>query len=405
MKYLFAISFLLLIFGCKKDFIAEKGINLDVVNAITIDENQNFGVTTLPSDAGTEIIKYFDKYTRVVAENGKFIHLFAPSEVTEYELARMREVLIGILSNYPNSTHGDDKSSISNFLADENSCVMILMNAADIKKISEGILLVSPIGIHPILFDQIIPEGSSGFLNTTTVDKSMSKLMRMVLKTGIANTNFGFNSEIYNASNSARNNGTWNPSNIDTLTSLGDLGLEYISIITEVYYGKWEQLGTVNNGEYIYSTRTTLASDGLGLSGIESFFPSNIPYKVILDPSFSGDFTLTFDLATSYTLKSQYYSILDISASNCLNITGNAYSNLFTGNSLDNTFEGKQGDDNMDGSTGFDIALFSGVRNDYLIFSTNDGIAVVQDTVPNRDGLDSLVNFERLQFTDIVIDL
>ncbi|MEZ4938942.1 MAG: hypothetical protein R2799_15240 [Crocinitomicaceae bacterium] len=47
---------------------------MDKINAISIDESQNYGVAILPSDAGSEITQHFDKYTRVVAENGKFDH-------------------------------------------------------------------------------------------------------------------------------------------------------------------------------------------------------------------------------------------------------------------------------------------------------------------------------------------
>lgn len=405
MKYFIVIFLVLLFSSCKKDYIADKGINLDVVNAISINESENFGVVSLPSDAGTEINKYFDKYTRVVADNGKYIHIFGPSEVSNYELARMREVLIGILTDYESGAHGVDKSAVRNYLADQNSCLMILMNAETLLKVSEGVLLASPIDIHPVLYEEIIPEGSSNFINSSLVDKSMRKLMRMVLKTGIANTNFGYNSEIYNASNNARNTSIWTPSNVDTLLSLGEIGLAYANTLLEVYYGQWQQIGTVNNGEYLYADRATLSSDPLGLASVESFFPPYLPYKIIIDPTYSSDLDLNFNAGINYTYKSQYFSIVDISASACANIIGNAYSNVFTGNSLNNIFEGKEGDDYMDGKDGFDIAVYSGIRTDYLIFTSTDGITIVQDTIPNRDGLDTLINFERLQFQDINLDL
>lgn len=391
--------------SCNKDYIADSGIDLDVINGISIDEDQNYGVSSLPSDAGTEINKYFDKYTRVVAPNGKYIHLFAPNGISNFELARQREILIGLLSDFPNSNHGTDKSEIANYLADNNSCLMFFNDAATMKEVSEGVLLVAPIRIHPVLYEAIFTEGSSTFLAGNDVDKSVSKLMRMVLKTGIANTDFGYNSEIYNAANSARDNSVWIPTNADTLLLYGDLGLSYITTLLEVYYGQWEKSGIVDGGAYLYPDRTNLASDHLGLNAIEAFFQPYTAYKILLDPTFSDDFEMEFNSALDYTYRSQYFAKVDIGFSGCNNISGNQYPNIFWGNANDNHFEGKGGDDYIDGKDGFDVAHYSGNRNDYLINTTTDGYTLVQDTVASRDALDSLIHVERLQFQDLFIDL
>ncbi len=404
MKYLYVILLLSFITACNKDYIADKGIDLDVINGISIDESDNYGVATLPADAGTEINKFFDKYTRVVAPNGNYIHLFAPNSVTAFELARQREVLIGILKDHPGSPHGDDKSYITNYLADQNSCVMYFNSEADLKEVTEGVLLIAPIDIHPILFEEIFSEGSPTFINANSVDKSMTKLMRMVLRSGVANTDYGYNSEVYNAANNARNNSVWIPNNVDTLLAQGTIGWSYITMLLEVYYGQWEKSGIVNGGEYLYPDRANLSSDQIGLDAIEVFFQDYVPYKILVDPDFSADFEMEFSAGTDYTYRSQYFSDVSIEYSLCQNINANLYNNHLFGNSLDNTFEGKNGDDWMDGNDGFDIAIFSGNRNDYLI-NTNAGITVIQDTVPNRDGLDSLINFERLQFQDMNVDL
>lgn len=390
--------------ACNKDYIADKGINLDAVNGITIDENTNYGVTSLPSDAGTEINEYFDKYTRIQASNGKHIHFFAPSDIGAFELARQREVLKGILKDHPGSPHGNDKSQIANYLADQNACVMYFSNAENLKKISEGVLLISPIEIHPILYEGIFNEGSNTFIGANEIDKSMTKLMRMVLKSGVANTDFGYNSEVYNAANNARNNSIWIPTDPDSLLSLGDLGLSYITTLLEVYYGQWEKSGNVNSGEYLYADRSSLQNDPIGLFALEVFFNEFTPYTVILDPSFSGDLYMEFDGNLDYTYRSQYFKDIDARHSLCNNVSANLYHNRIIGNSMNNNIEGKSGDDYLDGNDGFDIAVFSGNRNDY-IFNTSSGITVIQDTIPNRDGLDSLINIERLQFQDISIDL
>ena len=403
-KSLIAILLLGFLLSCNKDYIADKGIDLDVINAITIDEDLSYGVSNIPSDAGSEIIKFFDKYTRVVAHNGKYIHLFAPSNVSEFDLARQREVLKGILKDHPGSPHGNDKSAIGNHLANQNACVMYFNSDEDLKSLTEGVLLISPIEIHPILFENIFTEGSSTFISGNDIDKSMTKLMRMVLKSGVANTDFGYNSEVYNAANNARNNSVWIPANLDTLLARGDLGWSYITMMLEVYYGQWEKSGIVNGGEYLYPDRTNLSNDPVGLFSIEVFFQSFLPYKVIMDPDFSSNLEMEFNASKDYTYRSQYFSEVSIEYALGQDISANEYNNRLTGNALDNNFEGKSGDDWMDGKDGFDVAIFSGNRNDYLI-NTSNGYTVIQDTIPSRDGLDSLMNFERLQFQDMNVDL
>lgn len=61
-------------------------------------------------------------------------------------------------------------------------------------------------------------------------------------------------------------------------------------------------------------------------------------------------------------------------------------------------------DDAMDGGEGVDEALFSGAAGQYS-FGRANGQWVVRDNTPGRDGQDSLVNVERLVFTDMTLNL
>ncbi|MEZ4938941.1 MAG: hypothetical protein R2799_15235 [Crocinitomicaceae bacterium] len=171
-----------------------------------------------------------------------------------------------------------------------------------------------------------------------------------------------------------------------------------------MYYGQWQKSGIVAGGIYLYPDRDNLTSDPLGIGAIESFFHPHIPYTIILDPAFSDDLELEFNSNVFYTYRSQYFGDVDMRYCSSNNISANAYRNVILGNGLDNAIEGKSGDDSIDGNDGFDVAIFSGNRNDYLI-SNSGGYTIVQDTVPSRDGLDSLIRIERLQFQDIFIDL
>ena len=61
---------------------------------------------------------------------------------------------------------------------------------------------------------------------------------------------------------------------------------------------------------------------------------------------------------------------------------------------------GGQGDDVLDGGEGIDKAIFSGTSSDYSITINQDGPVAVVDSVKSRDGADSLLQVERLNFAD-----
>ncbi|MBW3560314.1 MAG: CHRD domain-containing protein, partial [Proteobacteria bacterium] len=70
------------------------------------------------------------------------------------------------------------------------------------------------------------------------------------------------------------------------------------------------------------------------------------------------------------------------------------------GQAGDDTLIGQAGDDFLDGGAGADTALFSGARSTYTI-TTSGGVT----TVRGADGLDTLINIERLQFGDQIVTL
>ncbi|MBO9420106.1 hypothetical protein J7481_11415 [Labrenzia sp. R4_2] len=62
--------------------------------------------------------------------------------------------------------------------------------------------------------------------------------------------------------------------------------------------------------------------------------------------------------------------------------------------------EGGSGQDSLDGGAGEDTAIFSGNRSDYVIFASANGETTVFDTSAGRDGKDTLLNTENIQFAD-----
>jgi serralysin len=85
------------------------------------------------------------------------------------------------------------------------------------------------------------------------------------------------------------------------------------------------------------------------------------------------------------------------------NAVGGAGSDTLVGNDVDNVFYGGAGNDTIDGGGGIDTAVYGGASSQYAI--TWDGASVTVRDLTGRDGIDTLVNVERLQFADKAIDL
>lgn len=65
--------------------------------------------------------------------------------------------------------------------------------------------------------------------------------------------------------------------------------------------------------------------------------------------------------------------------------------------------EGDKGNDVIDGGAGTDTAIFSGKRAEYTITITSNGTIILADSISNRDGIDSLMYVEALQFSDGIV--
>ncbi|HEX5637970.1 MAG TPA: hypothetical protein VFY78_12830, partial [Gammaproteobacteria bacterium] len=88
------------------------------------------------------------------------------------------------------------------------------------------------------------------------------------------------------------------------------------------------------------------------------------------------------------------------------NVVGSNGKDMITGNGVNNKITGGSGDDVINGGAEVDTAVFSGNRGQYTLSKTADGY-LLQDTISNRDGADTLASIERLQFTNnrVALDL
>lgn len=87
-----------------------------------------------------------------------------------------------------------------------------------------------------------------------------------------------------------------------------------------------------------------------------------------------------------------------------VSFTGTTGDDTLTGASANETFTGLQGNDVINGLAGTDTASYSGNRSGYRLFNTGTSVTVT-DTAPARDGIDSLLNIERVAFADMTVNL
>lgn len=84
------------------------------------------------------------------------------------------------------------------------------------------------------------------------------------------------------------------------------------------------------------------------------------------------------------------------------NAVGGTAADTLIGNAVQNLLRGNAGNDALDGGANIDTAAYAGIKAQYTYSRAS---SAVTDTVVDRDGVDSLVSVERLQFTDTMAGL
>lgn len=80
------------------------------------------------------------------------------------------------------------------------------------------------------------------------------------------------------------------------------------------------------------------------------------------------------------------------------NLTGGNGADTLSGGAGNDTVTGVAGNDTIDGGAGTDTAVYSGSRANYLLAKTGSGFTLADTT--GSEGTDTLVNVERLKFSD-----
>ena len=362
------------------------------------------GIVPLPDDVPEVFKGHFVKYTKVVAPNGKPIHILAQDGWTDDQIKHGRNVLEYILTDYPGSAYGDDKSAVANSMSDKKATMVFFNTQPDLQAAMRGGLGgATDLSMQDLRANESPAVGDEDYMNHVTRDASYEEIWHLVHDYGIKPTLPEMIAEMKEANAVATENG-WRGWPDDEPEEHPN---EYVGVLIDNYLDLWAihptkyegraiepgeiPEGHSHFGRYFANSRAKQKEkDPLGYAVIEKFFPPYLTYTPELPEDFSGTFSMELDPSAAYTYKSQHLTKATLTGANNANLKGNGYDNVLTGNA---------GNNELDGGEEEDTAVFSGPSTEYEI-SKEGGTVTVSDGVADRDGTDSLRNIELLQFSD-----
>ena len=373
------------------------------------------GIVSLPQTVPSIVRKTFVKYTKLITPNGKSIHFLAQDGWTEDQIMHARNVMQHILTSYPGSTYGNDKTGVANSMSDKRATMVLFNDTDELEKAFNGGLADLDHSMQDLRSNESPAVGDEDYMAHITRDASYEEIWHLVHDYGIIPTLPDMIKEMRVANDVAAEKGwhAW-PQNEPQ-----EHPNEYMGVLIDNYYDLWviePKLyeahdyepgpdGTTHFGSYFANSRANVETkDLLGYAVIEKFFHPYLTFNVQLPTDFKGTFSLSLDKSQAYTYKSQYLIDVTLRGSNNANLRGNWLGNNLNGNSGNNIIHGAGGDDKIDGGGGDDVAVFIGLRDEYEIIKY-ENITIVSDVQSDRDGIDRLSNIEFIHFSDIKIEM
>ena len=380
--------------------------------------NDTDRIVPLPDDVPSVFTNVFSKYTQVLAPNGKPIRMLAQSGWTDVQIKKARNVLEHVLTAFPGSAYGSDKSAVADALADRAATMVLFNTEDDLDQALRGPLgEVSGLSMQDLRANECPAEGTDDYMNHVTRDAAFEEIWHLVHDYGIKPTLPDMLAEMREANDAAAEKG-WKAWPDDEPQEHPN---EYVGVLLDNYLDLWTvrpkkyegrditsddvPSGQSHFGRYFAGSRAKMKEqDPAGYALVGKFFQPYLTYTPELPETFDGTFSIAFDESLAYTYKSQHLVNVTLTGRNDADIIGNAYDNALTGNAGDNVLEGGRGDDRIDGGDGNDTAVFTGASSDYTITKEGDRTQVV-DSQDHRDGTDTLVGIETLRFHDREIEL
>jgi hypothetical protein len=371
------------------------------------------GIVPLPENVPVVFRDVFSKYTHVLAPNEKPVRILAQAGWTDVQIKKARNVLQHLLTDFPGSVYGSDKTAVANAMADRNATMVLFNTEEDLDEALQGPLgEVTTLSMQDLRANECPAEGTEDYLNHVTRDAAFEEIWHLVHDYGIKPTLPEMLAEMLSANDVAAEMG-WRAWPEDEPQEHPN---EYVGVLLDNYYDLWtvrpkkyegrditsEDVpdGTSHFGRYFAGSRAKMKElDPAGYELVGKFFHPYLTYTPELPETFEGTFSIAFEESLAYTYKSQHLVNVTLTGRNDANIIGNAYDNTLTGNAGSNVIEGGPGDDRIDGGDRSDKAVFSGVFSDYTI-TTEGEHTVVSDSRVDRDGTDTLLRIELLRFQD-----
>ena len=376
------------------------------------------GIVVLPEDVPQVFHDYFVKYTKIIAPNGKPIHFLVQDGWTDDQVKHGRNVMEHLLSDFPGSRYGDDKSGIANAMADVRATMVFFNTEDDLDQaMREGLGRATDLSMQDLRANESPAVGDADYMAHVTRDASYEEIWHLIHDYGIKPTLPDMIVEMRTANDVAAANG-WRAWPEDEPVEHPN---EYVGVLLDNYYDLWTMPptkyegrdiepgdipeGHSHFGRYFAGSRAAmLEQDPPGYTLIEKFVPPYLTYTPELPRDFTGTFSMRFDPAERYTYKTRHLIRASLGGNGNANLTGNQHDNTLTGNSGNNSLSGGGGDDELNGGDGEDTAVFDGPSADYEIVYNRETVTV-RDRQQDRDGTDLLRGIEMLGFSDGVIPL
>ena len=339
----------------------------------------------------------YNRYVSVKAPNGKSIHIIIMDRLSDYQIVKAFNVLNHYLTPVAGTKYGDkySKRDIANAMAN-NGAVLKLMNYHDEPKYNDDL------DGQPLFEDEIQVEGGDWYVRQDYEehrDASYEEILHLVHDYGIGVLNTPeengtalpeFQRELNTIQKQALNQSYTPPEDIlREWKKEVSVDQEYFAAIIDSYYGLWGAYS--GNGMWdLYSVKTRsdfFTEDPSALYITEQIFSPTLTYDAYIADTFTGTFKMRYDSTVPYTHHSQYLTKLSLSGSKDTNIELNGHDNRVTGN------------------TGINTVIVHGARSEYLIHDLGEGKIQLNDMSTDRDGMNVLINIEKIQFTDQLWEL
>lgn len=374
------------------------------------------GIVALPDHVPQVFHDYFVKYTSHTAPNGRPIHILAQAGWTDDQILHGRNVLQHLLTDFPGSAYGHDKSAIANAMADRKATMVFFDTEEALDDaMRAGLGDATDLSMQDLRANECPAAGDADYMAHVTRDAAYEEVWHLVHDYGIKPTSPAMIAEMRVANDAAAANG-WRAWPEDEPHEHPN---EYVGVLLDNYYDLWAvtptkyegrdiepgdvPAGHSHFGRFFANSRTDLREEApLGYALIEKFVPPHLTYTPLLPEAFSGTFSMTLDPSQAYTYKSQHLRNVTLTGAGDADLTGNRHDNILTGNAGSNSLRGAGGNDALFGGDGEDTAVFEGPVPEYRIAGAG-GTVTVQDTKTGRDGTDTLHDVEWLQFSDAIL--